>query len=1159
MVALGVPNLPSDRTMDDIDKELQKICGIQTHRYEGKLGHVYYVNDLAGIIAQEFSNVHVRAHLNFLPEDAGKSLSEAYQADRWLKEQDPKLLTPVHLAAGQDFFTLEPALLADGKTVCMPSRWFRRHGKVFAKAWAMTVVELENDRLGWAVQTHQEIEISESDLLLSFPRLERAHETFSLIRPSLIIGMLLFPYPERAEETAPNVYHSWTKTAPSLGNRWRTKSHGKRVVAFPIWLYCDDTSGNVSKKWNKHNSFLFTPAGLPRHLASQETNIHFLCTSNTAPPLEMLDGIVEQLSKAQSDGIWAWDSHLNDLVLVIPSVHALLGDNPMQSEFACHIGFRGLLFCRNCKVSGKVENNDNNSSDHDGNASDASIGSASSQTGKKRTKTPPESMKDMIARITNFMKRGTPRTSQETQAELRSQFVEASRVGGGAEFQRMKTKAGIKDTYQGVFVERLQAIATKKGLSKDEREREMIKLKLSFPEHTTSPVWRICGLDPHQDTPVEVLHVILLGAVKYFWRDTVNRTNNKTDRPILIARLSSFNTWGLGIPPLNGNTLVNYAGSLTGRDFRAIAQAAPFILEGLISNHQLEVWKALSTLVTLVWQPKIHDIDQYLQELEQTIDHFLDCTCRLTPRWFNKPKFHVLLHLPAHIRRFGPAMLFATESFESFNAVIRARSVHSNRQAPSKDIAHAMARGNRVRHLLNGGLFWTKTLPDEMCADPSSSEFSAACPRNATTKTLYEKLSDNPLQFTESIFWRSASEQARALLRILNFDVKLLAPSRYESACSYCGSNLHTSSLTSVFLQSGDQAFTNHWIVWNRSTGGTTSIPTIGMIMEVLQFVGSNDEHKGMASLVTVHRAITGEWHPHYGMRQIELTTEYLLVRLQDILCVVNVQHNCCDNKCPVKRVATVMKEREDSQVKELRVEHINGGSLILNAAQMRSSAYLKPFRKGINPLNRDMIINESVRAEIDARKQKAKAASKEQGATANQRQSRMPSSLRQNSIPADTTQPHQQSSMHPTSYQVPFQSSLPILPLVPSSHIIEPHYTRDFNMDRGFYCSESGLQSHSILDVQSSIQMTSNHQNLIPSIHPSRIPEQHYYSHPYLRNGHPSSEPGFQTHRNAHIESIGEHSHTPHTPATSMPVYPPARQSTQSQHYSYADLDRQY
>ncbi|KAJ3859935.1 hypothetical protein EV359DRAFT_20226, partial [Lentinula novae-zelandiae] len=70
--------------------------------------------------------------------------------------------------------------------------------------------------------------------------------------------------------------------------------------------------------------------------------------------------------------------------------------------------------------------------------------------------------------------------------------------------------------------------------------------------------------------------------------------------------------------------------------------------------------------------------------------------------WFNKPKFHVLLHLPDHIHRFGPAMIFATEGFESFNAIIRARSVHSNRHAPSKDIAHAMARSNCIRHLLNG-------------------------------------------------------------------------------------------------------------------------------------------------------------------------------------------------------------------------------------------------------------------------------------------------------------------------------------------------------------------------------------------------------------------------------------------------------------------------
>lgn len=62
-----------------------------------------------------------------------------------------------------------------------------------------------------------------------------------------------------------------------------------------MWVYCDDTSGNVSKKWNKHNSFLFTAAGLPREHVHRQSNIHFLSTSNLAPPLEMLDGFVDQL------------------------------------------------------------------------------------------------------------------------------------------------------------------------------------------------------------------------------------------------------------------------------------------------------------------------------------------------------------------------------------------------------------------------------------------------------------------------------------------------------------------------------------------------------------------------------------------------------------------------------------------------------------------------------------------------------------------------------------------------------------------------------------------------------------------------------------------------------------------------------------------------
>ena len=93
---------------------------------------------------------------------------------------------------------------------------------------------------------------------------------------------------------------AWTYTNPQEGNKWQNISKGHYVYAFPIWLYCNDTSGNLSKKWNEHNwnernSFLSTLAGLPREHSSKESDIHLLCTSNLAPPLEVLDGVVDQL------------------------------------------------------------------------------------------------------------------------------------------------------------------------------------------------------------------------------------------------------------------------------------------------------------------------------------------------------------------------------------------------------------------------------------------------------------------------------------------------------------------------------------------------------------------------------------------------------------------------------------------------------------------------------------------------------------------------------------------------------------------------------------------------------------------------------------------------------------------------------------------------
>ncbi len=125
----------------------------------------------------------------------------------------------------------------------------------------------------------------------------------------------------------------------------------------------------------------------------------------------------------------------------------------------------------------------------------------------------------------------------------------------------------------------------------------------------------IPGLDPHADTPVEILHTILLGFVKYFWRDVVHNQlgTNPPKKELLKTRLNSLNISGLQLgQKLSGHTLVQYAGSLTGWDFCIIAQVAPYVLYDLVPAVCFGAWVSLCNLVPLVWQPTIVDVNEYI-------------------------------------------------------------------------------------------------------------------------------------------------------------------------------------------------------------------------------------------------------------------------------------------------------------------------------------------------------------------------------------------------------------------------------------------------------------------------------------------------------------------------------------------------------------------
>lgn len=103
-----------------------------------------------------------------------------------------------------------------------------------------------------------------------------------------------------------------------------------------------------------------------------------------------------------------------------------------------------------------------------------------------------------------------------------------------------------------------------------------------------------------------------MGFLKYLWRDAIKRLSTE-HKSTAQSRLSDLDITGLdpNISGLRGPTLVQYSGSLVGRDFRIINQVAIFVLYDLLPDEIIETWAALSALVALVWQPEIDNITVY--------------------------------------------------------------------------------------------------------------------------------------------------------------------------------------------------------------------------------------------------------------------------------------------------------------------------------------------------------------------------------------------------------------------------------------------------------------------------------------------------------------------------------------------------------------------
>lgn len=119
------------------------------------------------------------------------------------------------------------------------------------------------------------------------------------------------------------------------------------------------------------------------------------------------------------------------------------------------------------------------------------------------------------------------------------------------------------------------------------------------------------GLDPTQDTPVEILHTILLGIIKYVWH-LVNLTWTDADHALFAIRLQSTDLDGLTVPPLRAGYMIQYRNNLIGKHFKTLMQIMAFHVHGLVSAKEFALIKAVGALGSLLWVHEIEDMDAYL-------------------------------------------------------------------------------------------------------------------------------------------------------------------------------------------------------------------------------------------------------------------------------------------------------------------------------------------------------------------------------------------------------------------------------------------------------------------------------------------------------------------------------------------------------------------
>ncbi|KAF8494495.1 hypothetical protein JB92DRAFT_3126914 [Gautieria morchelliformis] len=549
------------------------------------------------------------------------------------------------------------------------------------------------------------------------------------------------------------------------------------------------------------------------------------------------------------------------------AVPGLPADNPQQSEECSHIGPSGNCKCRRCLVGGPATVTESDDGYH------------------------------------ALHEPGAPRRVVRTIEEIQKQLLKATE-GKLAPVSAMQTAMkAIKADHPSWSHAQVQQ-AAKEWL--DEQPGQRWSPLLSFP-----------GLDPHRDTPVEILHTVLLGLIKYVWHN-LHTSWKDPKRELFIIRLQGTNIDGLTILPIHAAYMSQYRNALVGKHFKTLMQTVVFHVHGIVSQPQFELIKATGWLGAVLWYHKIRNMVEYLVsgvsgywlvfhdskaskgDLRILVANVLDVfdTVDLT-RILDKGKLHILSHLPDDVEHFGPAI--------------------RNHQAPGRDIARKCSSMEHVKHLMSGGFSEADPVDEAQGGEwvQSSRRVQAMLVQHPIMQTHLGWVP--PPKHTPG-YVKPIAQKKRKTLTWANTpgaQARLQAPPLDHSTWHHG---------IAVTAQSNDICKVGTWVF-----AGSESATVIGRIHCLLIPEGPS-EHCSYVILEVCY--ISDTLHVAFNMPLLRcLTTdpEFLGIRSQDIRFMVNVQHDCRTAKCGVTGSRVHRQEREATSHTSPALVHADDMQFVLN------------------------------------------------------------------------------------------------------------------------------------------------------------------------------------------------------------------------------------